>query len=73
MCVHIYIYIYIHDIQPVYSQHYISVLGSHSFQCGPHYLDSGKGASRKEGHQKHIFGWIPFGDHPLKLERYRED
>ena len=21
----------------------------------------------------HLSGWIPFGDHPLELERYREN
>ena len=68
VCVFIYIYIYTYNIYI-----YIYIDTTYERRRGPVAASSQKINLEECGQITSLAKWIPFGDHPLKLERYRED
>ena len=75
--IYIYIYIYIYNVIDTQKYIYIYIYREREMCIYIYiYIFLGGGPAGPRGEPGGRHGrqfWIPFGDHPLKLERYRED
>ena len=74
MCIYIYIYVYIYIYIYIYRERERDYIGKTSFehQIRGRKAVSAAGLQGRGSHKRSVCS-IPFGDHPLTLERYRED